>query len=183
MACFDRFRYVVALLICASTLNIMLGRSNLSVVVSFLSKHPLSNSSSPHDICPAPLANHSISASIDSSSPALFGDGLYTFNVPFNQSAKFDWDEKTQGHILSSFFVAYIIVHIPCGLLTQRFGPKLMISIGLIVTGLMNLVAPLLVSQLWALIGSRVVMGMAQPAIYCGSMSLTVHWFPPSERG
>ena len=36
----------------------------------------------------------------------------------------YGWDTRTQGWILSAFFIGYYVVQIPAGLLIQRFGAK-----------------------------------------------------------
>lgn len=58
---------------------------------------------------------------------------------------KFDWSQKEQGLILSSFFVGYIVTHIPGGLLAQQFGGKYVMAIGIFVSALLTLVTPVTV--------------------------------------
>ncbi|KAF5280927.1 hypothetical protein FQA39_LY17933 [Lamprigera yunnana] len=41
-----------------------------------------------------------------------------------NPEDTYDWDEETQGLILSSFYWGYIITHMPGGILAEKFGGK-----------------------------------------------------------
>lgn len=55
---------------------------------------------------------------------------------------RFDWDEKTQGWVLSSFYYGYILTHLPGGVLSQRFGGKHTMGIGILSTAVFTLLTP-----------------------------------------
>lgn len=55
---------------------------------------------------------------------------------------RFDWDEKTQGEILSSFYYGYILTHLPGGVLSQRFGGKHTMGLGILSTAIFTLMTP-----------------------------------------
>lgn len=55
---------------------------------------------------------------------------------------RFDWDEKTQGEILSAFYYGYIITHLPGGILSQRFGGKHTMGFGILSTAIFTLMTP-----------------------------------------
>lgn len=55
---------------------------------------------------------------------------------------RFDWDEKTQGEILSAFYYGYIITHLPGGILSQRFGGKHTMGFGILSTAIFTLLTP-----------------------------------------
>ena len=44
----------------------------------------------------------------------------------------FEWSEELQGIILSSFFWGYVITHIPGGLLSEKYGGKWTLSLGIV---------------------------------------------------
>lgn len=68
------------------------------------------------------------------------------------------------------------------GRLIERFGPRLLISLGSVVTGL-SWVASSYVSSLWALYASYGVLGgIGTGIVYVGVVGLMVRWFP-AERG
>ena len=56
------------------------------------------------------------------------------------QAGEFDWDEKTQGIILSAFYYGYILTHIPGGLLAQRYGGKHTLGFGILSTAVSSLI-------------------------------------------
>lgn len=58
------------------------------------------------------------------------------------KSNEFDWDEKTQGLILSSFYWGYVLTHLPGGLLAERFGGKQTLGLGILSTSILTCVTP-----------------------------------------
>jgi MFS family permease len=61
----------------------------------------------------------------------------------FLQHGTFDWDEQTQGLILSSFFWGYVITHLPGGMLAEKFGGKYALGLGILSTAIFTLLTPL----------------------------------------
>lgn len=55
---------------------------------------------------------------------------------------QFDWDEKTQGEVLSAFYYGYIITHLPGGALSQKFGGKHVMGLGILSTAVFTLMTP-----------------------------------------
>jgi ACS family sodium-dependent inorganic phosphate cotransporter len=45
------------------------------------------------------------------------------------------WDEQYQGLILSSFYFGYVVTHIPGGILSEKYGGKWPLAIGLLISG------------------------------------------------
>lgn len=58
----------------------------------------------------------------------------------------FDWDEATQGIILSAFYYGYIVTHLPGGMLAERFGGKYSLGFGVLCTAVFTLFTPWAVS-------------------------------------
>lgn len=58
---------------------------------------------------------------------------------------RYDWSQKLQGIILSSFYWGYITTQIPGGILSQRFGGKHVLTTGLVFTAICTLVTPVAV--------------------------------------
>ncbi|CAH2096652.1 unnamed protein product [Euphydryas editha] len=54
----------------------------------------------------------------------------------------FDWSQSIRDTILSSFFWGYIVLQIPAGMLTGRFGGRVLILVSMAVTGIVNLIVP-----------------------------------------
>lgn len=68
---------------------------------------------------------------------------LYTGENFSLQHGRFDWDEETQGLILSSFFWGYVITHLPGGMLAEKFGGKYALGLGILSTAIFTLLTPL----------------------------------------
>ncbi|CAH2233803.1 jg21642, partial [Pararge aegeria aegeria] len=56
--------------------------------------------------------------------------------------AIFDWDEKTQGLILSGFYYGYAATQVPGGYLAEKFGGKWTLGVGLLSTALFTFLTP-----------------------------------------
>ncbi|XP_047991934.1 putative inorganic phosphate cotransporter isoform X2 [Leguminivora glycinivorella] len=96
----------------------------------------------------------------------------------------YDWDKETQGLILSSFFWGYIIMQIPGGLLSKRFGGKPILLTAMVANAVINLMIPKL-AELggWRLMcASRVLMGLSQACLFPASHTLIGRWLPAHER-
>ena len=80
------------------------------------------------------------------------------------QNGEFDWDSKTQGIILGSFFWGYMVTQIPGAFLARKFGGgKYIFGLGIALTGIFSLLTP------WAarystdaLIACRILMGLSE---------------------
>jgi len=81
-----------------------------------------------HEYCPVPRNGHKHSAA---NSTESYRDG-----------GQFDWDERTQGQVLSAFYYGYILTHLPGGVLSQRFGGKHTMGLGILSTALFTLLTP-----------------------------------------
>ena len=68
---------------------------------------------------------------------------LYETKESFQERSQlFDWDERTQGLILSSFFWGYVCTHIPGGMLADKFGGKYTLGIGIFGTSIFTMLVP-----------------------------------------
>lgn len=82
---------------------------------------------------------------------------------------KYDWDEATQGLILSSFYYGYVVTHLPGGLLAERFGGKYSLGFGVLSTAVFTLLTPWTVKIGGArgLIVLRVLEGLGEVRTVC----------------
>ncbi|KAJ8682771.1 hypothetical protein QAD02_018563 [Eretmocerus hayati] len=96
----------------------------------------------------------------------------------------FQWDEETQGYILSSFYWGYVVTHLPGGILAERYGGKYSLGLGILSTAIFTLLTPWAV--LWgdakALIVLRVLMGLGEGTTFPALNALLAQWTPPEER-
>lgn len=84
------------------------------------------------------------------------------------QDVLFEWSEATQGLLLSAFYYGYVLTHIPGGMLSERFGGKWVLGIGLLSTALCTFLTPITVT--WggapALFILRVIEGLGEVKLF-----------------
>ncbi|XP_055298964.1 sialin-like [Sitodiplosis mosellana] len=96
---------------------------------------------------------------------------ICSMNSPFIQSSssavkmssiRYNWTQEQQGWILSSFFVGYLITHIPGALLAQKFGGKWTLGLGVLAMTICNAATPIVLHYggYIALIILRAMMGL-----------------------
>ncbi|KAL1449075.1 hypothetical protein WDU94_000310 [Cyamophila willieti] len=88
-----------------------------------------------------------------------------------------------QGEILGSFYIGYVIMHIPGGYLAQKFGGKQTLGIGMFITALLTLLTPLAAraGAYWFIL-LRILMGLGEGTTFPGLNQLLAAWIPISER-
>uniref|UniRef100_A0A8D8ZMV9 Inorganic phosphate cotransporter n=1 Tax=Cacopsylla melanoneura TaxID=428564 RepID=A0A8D8ZMV9_9HEMI len=98
---------------------------------------------------------------------------------------EFDWDEQTQGLILSSFFWGYVLNHLPGALIAERYGGKYVLGFGLFLSTIATLVTPLAARAFgaWGIIVARFIVGVGQGPAYPSMNVLLAQWVPKTERG
>ncbi|CAH4029407.1 unnamed protein product [Pieris brassicae] len=99
--------------------------------------------------------------------------------------ATFDWDEKTQGLILSGFYYGYAATQVPGGYLAEKFGGKWTLGVGLLSTALFTFLTPIVIragGATWLFI-LRVLQGMGEGPTMPALMIMLARWVPPHERG
>lgn len=185
MAFGDRFHYVIAAVIFTSTLSIYIGRINLSTAIVEMAQKSNSDKKIIFlDVCNTTgfeTLSNTTSTSYSSSNRTL--NNLLNFSKKESETAqKFDWDEKTQGLILGAFFWGYFLLQVPGGRMCERFGPRMLATTGLIGTGVVNLVTPLIAPYYIPFLISRVVLGCLQAMVFPAAFSLITRWIPEEER-
>ncbi|CAG9094103.1 hypothetical protein JYU34_012843 [Plutella xylostella] len=121
----------------------------------------------------------------DGSCPAQDVVTDYTLIVDDAEPTGFDWDEQTQGLILSAFYYGYIVTHLPGGILAERFGGKYSLGIGVLSTAVFTLLTPWAVGAGGAtgLIVLRVFEGLGEGTTFPALNALLARWAPLGERG
>lgn len=93
------------------------------------------------------------------------------------------WDVKTQGLVLSSFYIGYLLMQIAGGRLADRFGGKLILGLGVLVWSLFTIFTPpAAFLGLGFLLIARVGMGLGEAVTFPSVYSLVTRWIPISER-
>ncbi|XP_052253573.1 uncharacterized transporter slc-17.2-like isoform X2 [Dreissena polymorpha] len=100
-----------------------------------------------------------------------------------NLVAEFSWDKQQKGLILGAFFWGYTVMQIPSGYLSDRFGPRMMISLGMFPCAILTIICPFLArGSPYLLLVGRILIGMGEAMMYPGMQSLWARWSPPHER-
>jgi len=97
-------------------------------------------------------------------------------------SSQFGWTAEAMGYLHSGFFYGFGGTQIIGGVIADRFGGKLSISIGVLGMSLFLLVTPLAAQFLPVLVLIRVLMGLSEGVQSPSVHNLVAHWFPLSER-
>ena len=90
----------------------------------------------------------------------------------------------TQGIILSSYFLGFVVGHFPAGYLCERYGGKHIVGIGIFVQGILSYFTPeiLELGGIYALICVRIIMGLLAGTKYPGLSVMLSQWACPNEK-
>ncbi len=95
----------------------------------------------------------------------------------------FGWDPSTQGLVLSSFFVGYLLTQIVGGRLADRYGGKIVLGLGVLAWSLFTILTPpAAFLGLAALLLCRVAMGLGEAVTFPSFYALYARWVPLRER-
>jgi len=101
--------------------------------------------------------------------------------------AELQIDNIRLGWVFSTFLVGYAAFQIPGGWLACRFGPRRVLTAGLLWWGVFSaltvFVGPKLPHALAILIAMRFLLGAGEAVLYPASNQFISHWIPVSERG
>lgn len=102
-------------------------------------------------------------------------------------SKDFGLTNQTLGWIFSSFLIGYAGFQIPAGILAARFGPRKVLSLGVIwwcvATGLTAMLPSRSPHALAMLLIARFALGAGEAVIYPGANQFVARWVPQQERG
>ncbi|HIG42673.1 MAG TPA: MFS transporter [Gammaproteobacteria bacterium] len=94
-----------------------------------------------------------------------------------------NWNLQTQGMVLSSFFVGYLLLQIIGGRLSDRFGGKVVLGAGVLLWSLFTILTP---PAAWVgislLIATRIAMGMGEAVTFPSIYTNYGRWIPIQER-
>ena len=98
-------------------------------------------------------------------------------------AADLGWSATTQGTVLSSFFVGYLLTQIVGGRLADRFGGKAVLGIGVLLWSLFTMLTPPAAAAGFALLlTARIAMGMGEAVTFPSVYTLYSRWVPTAER-
>lgn len=85
---------------------------------------------------------------------------------------------------MSSFYIGYVVTHLPGGMLSEKFGGKYSLGLGILATAVFTLITPLVVEygEAVGLIIMRVLMGLCEGTTFPALNAMLAQWTPPEER-
>jgi MFS transporter, ACS family, glucarate transporter len=102
-------------------------------------------------------------------------------------SSEFGLGNQRLGWIFSAFLIGYAGFQVPAGWLAARFGPRLVITLGVvwwgIATSLATFIPPGIPQAVTLLIIIRFALGAGEAVIYPAANQLVARWVPQQERG
>jgi ACS family glucarate transporter-like MFS transporter len=102
-------------------------------------------------------------------------------------SSEYGLGNQRLGWIFSAFLIGYAGFQVPAGWLASRFGPRLVITLGVvwwgIATALTTLIPPGISQAVVLLIGIRFLLGAGEAVIYPAANQFVARWVPVQERG
>ncbi|MGD0730176.1 MAG: MFS transporter [Terracidiphilus sp.] len=100
---------------------------------------------------------------------------------------EFKIDNAHLGWVFSAFLLGYAAFQIPGGVLARRLGPRRVIALGVIWSGLFTALTGFVPSgmrgALWVLILIRFSLAAGEALMYPGANQFVERWFPIDERG
>jgi MFS transporter, ACS family, glucarate transporter len=102
-------------------------------------------------------------------------------------SSEYGLGNQRLGWIFSAFLIGYAGFQVPAGWLASRFGPRLVITLGVVwwgvATALTTLIPPGISQAVVLLIGIRFALGAGEAVIYPAANQFVARWVPMQERG
>ncbi|HEY8997852.1 MAG TPA: MFS transporter [Edaphobacter sp.] len=102
-------------------------------------------------------------------------------------SAQYGLGNQRLGWIFSSFLIGYALFQVPAGWLAARFGPRKVLSLGVIWWGIATALTAVLPSDfshaVLLLITIRFFLGAGESVVYPAANQFVARWVPVEERG
>ncbi|MGA3236754.1 MAG: MFS transporter [Bryobacteraceae bacterium] len=100
---------------------------------------------------------------------------------------EFHLTNQQLGWVFSAFIAGYAAFQTPGGWLCDRFGARVVLTLGVlwwgVFTSLITVLSPSLAAPLMALIVIRFLLGMGEAVVYPASNCIVAAWVPDHERG
>jgi len=106
-------------------------------------------------------------------------------NTDNDPEGEFPWDQNKQSQILGAFFYGYLVMQIPGGWLSERFGAKWVFGLGTLFTSLFSLLMPIGARSEptgTLLLVFRLLQGFCESVTTPSMSCLLGQWAPPAER-
>ncbi|AHI24044.1 hypothetical protein BGC31_13365 [Komagataeibacter xylinus] len=97
-------------------------------------------------------------------------------------AADMHFSDTQMGWMLSSFAWAYLVCQVPAGVVSDRWGGRIVLGISLIIWSLAQ-IAFGLVSSVGAFFACRALLGAGEAPLFLAGTGVITRWFQPEERG
>ncbi|KAG8326864.1 hypothetical protein J6590_032697 [Homalodisca vitripennis] len=88
-----------------------------------------------------------------------------------------------QHSVIKSFYVGYLIAHLPAGMISDTIGGKHVYGGGILLSAVISLITPFLAHlSPYTLMGGRLIQGFGQGCMFPSTSALVAKWAPPNER-
>lgn len=103
-------------------------------------------------------------------------------NTLESHGPRYDWTEQEKNDILGYFFWGYLITQVPGGRLSEMFGTKIVVGIGLFTASLLTIFTPLAsnLGYYW-LLAARFGLGVAIGIHWPSTPPLATRWIAPAD--
>lgn len=98
-------------------------------------------------------------------------------------SRDYGWDDAARSLVLSSFFIGYMTTQVIGGVLSRRYGGRIVLGVGVVVWSTFTMATPFAASQSFAaLIACRICMGIGEGVAMPSIHQLLGVWVPAEWR-
>lgn len=102
-------------------------------------------------------------------------------------ASEFHLNNIQLGWVFSAFVLGYALFQAPAGRIADLFGPRIVLSLGVVwwalFSSMITFVSPRLLPMIVVLIGIRFMLGMGEAVVYPSSNCIVSAWIPSAERG
>jgi ACS family sodium-dependent inorganic phosphate cotransporter len=95
---------------------------------------------------------------------------------------RYNWDEEEKNNVLGYFFWGYVLTQIPGGRLSEIFGTKIIIGIGIMTASLFTILTPISsYMNYYCLLFVRFALGIALGVQWPSMPPMATKWVPPTD--
>lgn len=85
------------------------------------------------------VGSDSTICAVDSSLPE---ENITTRQFNLNEGIRYNWTQEQQGWLFSSFYVGYLLAHLPGSMIAERFGGKWTVALSILIESICSAATP-----------------------------------------